>query len=165
MRGWPIRGIGVGGQPLAPFSSTALYNDRTGDMQLELNLEYRKDIATIIPNTLTLKGALFIDAGNIWNLRYNKNDGTEDSAQFRFKNIYKQFGVSAGTGFRLDFNNFLIRLDLGFRFKRPELFYVNDGWKVPSLSFNDFLGKIFARNQRQWRYENFNFSIGINYPF
>ena len=165
MRGWPIRGIGIGGQRLAPYTSTTAFNDRTGDMQLEGNIEYRYDIARIIPNTLTLRGALFIDVGNIWNLRYNKLDGTEDSAQFRFKNIYKQLGMSAGTGFRLDFNNFLIRFDLGFRFKRPELFYINDGWKAPSIGFNDFFRKIFARSEKQWRYENFNFSIGIDYPF
>lgn len=165
MRGWPIRGIGIGGQPLAPFSSSSLFNDRTGDMQLEANMEYRYDIFRIIPNTLTLRGALFVDAGNIWNLRYNKTDGTVDSAQFRFKNVWKQLGVSAGTGLRLDFNNFLIRFDFGFRFKRPDLFYINDGWKAPSIGFDDFFQKIFARSQKQWRYENFNFSIGINYPF
>ena len=165
MRGWPIRGIGVGGNPLAPFRNTLFYNDRTGDMQLEGNMEYRYDIIRIIPNTLTLRGALFVDAGNIWNLRYNKTDGTEDRAQFRFKNLYKQLGVSAGTGLRLDFNNFLIRFDFGFRFKRPELFYKNDGWKAPPIGFDNFLAKIFSRNERQWRYENFNFSIGINYPF
>jgi outer membrane protein assembly factor BamA len=165
MRGWPIRGIGIGGQPLAPFKSSNLFNDRTGDMQIEGNIEFRYTLIRIIPNTLTLRGALFVDAGNIWNLRYSKTDGTEDSAQFRFKNIWKQTGVSAGTGFRLDFNNFLVRLDLGFRFKRPEMFYVNDGWKAPNMGFNDFLGKIFSRSERQWRYENFNFSIGIDYPF
>lgn len=165
MRGWPIRGIGIGGQPLAPFNTTTLFNDRTGDMQIEGNMEYRYDIARIIPNTLTLRGALFVDAGNIWNLRYNKTDGTEDSAQFRFKNLWKQTGISAGTGFRLDFNNFLVRFDFGFRFKRPELFYVNDGWKSPNIGFDDFFKKVFARSERKWRYENFNFSIGINYPF
>ena len=165
MRGWPIRGIGIGGQPLAAYNSTSLFNDRTGDMQIEGNMEYRYDIARIIPNTLTLRGALFVDAGNIWNLRYNKTDGTEDSAQFRFKNIWKQLGVSAGTGLRLDFNNFLVRFDFGFRFKRPELFYLNDGWKAPNIGLDDFLKKVFARSEREWRYENFNFSIGINYPF
>lgn len=167
MRGWPIRGIGIGGQPLAPYNSATIFNDRTGDVQLEGNMEYRYDIARIIPNTLTLRGALFVDAGNIWNWHYNKNDGTPDSAQFKFnlRNIYQQLGVSAGTGFRLDFNNFLIRFDFGFRFKRPELFYINDGWKAPNIGFDDFFQKIFARSQRQWRYENFNFSIGIDYPF
>jgi outer membrane protein insertion porin family len=89
----------------------------------------------------------------------------EDSAQFKLKNLYKQLGVSAGTGFRLDFNYFILRLDLGFRFKRPELSYVNDGWKVPSIGFDDVFRKLFSKSEREWRYENFNFTIGISYPF
>ncbi|MEO8769169.1 MAG: BamA/TamA family outer membrane protein [Ferruginibacter sp.] len=169
MRGWPVRGIGPGGKPLTPFNSTKVFNDRTGDMQLEANLEYRYDIARIIPNTLTLRGALFVDAGNIWNLRNTKLDGTADTTQFMFKNIYKQLGVSAGTGFRLDFNYLVLRFDLGFRFKRPELYYENDGWKAPPVGFNDVLKKIFSRGPddeyRKWRYENFNFTIGIGYAF
>jgi len=168
MRGWPIRGIGRGSQPLAPYGNKK-FNDRTGDFQLETNLEYRFDIAQLIPNTLVLKGALFIDAGNIWNLRNSKPGGGKDSAQFEIKNLWKELGINAGTGFRLDFNYFILRFDFGFRFKRPELSYINDGWKVPALSFNDVLQKIFTKGpneeNRIWRYENFNFTIGINYPF
>lgn len=168
MRGWPIRGIGRGSQPLVPFSSKR-FNDRTGDMQLEANVEYRFNIAQLIPNSLVLKGALFVDAGNIWNLRNSKPGGGNDSAQFKFKNLYKELGVDAGAGFRLDFNYFVVRFDLGFRFKRPELSYINDGWKLPSLSFNDLIPKLFGRGKneeyRKWRYENFNFTVGISYPF
>lgn len=167
MRGWPVRGIGRGGQPLAGFSK--LFNDRTGDMQLEGNLEYRYDIARIIPNTLTLRGALFIDAGNVWNLKNSAPAGQTDSSQFKFSNLYRQLGVSAGTGFRLDFNYFILRIDLGFRFKRPELSYINNGWKLPPLGFDDVLKKIFTRGPdnvyRRWRYENFNLTVGISYPF
>ncbi|MEO6490605.1 MAG: BamA/TamA family outer membrane protein [Ferruginibacter sp.] len=170
MRGWPIRGIGIGGQAMAPYNNNStFYNNRTGDIQLEGNVEYRYDIARIIPNTLTLRGALFIDAGNIWNTRNSKLDGTTDTTQFKFENVYRQLGLSAGTGFRLDFNYFVVRFDLGFRFKRPELYYVNSGWKAPSIGFSDFLPKIFTRGPngeyRKWRYENFNFTIGISYPF
>ena len=169
MRGWPIRGIGVGGQPLPSYSKTSFFNDRTGDLQFEGNSEYRYDIARIIPNTLTLRGALFVDAGNVWNIRNSKTDGSTDTTQFKFKNFYKQLGVSAGTGFRLDFNYFVVRFDLGFRFKRPELYYQNSGWKIPSIGFDDLFQKIFTRGKddeyRRWRYENFNFTIGISYPF
>ncbi len=170
MRGWPIRGIGRGSQPLAPFSNTSNhFNDRTGDLQLEANAEYRFDIAQLIPNSLILKGALFADAGNIWNLRNSKPDRSTDSAQFKFKNLYKELGLDAGVGFRLDFNYFVVRFDLGFRFKRPETSYINDGWKIPALSFNDVFKKLFTRGKddeyRKWRYENFNFTIGISYPF
>jgi outer membrane protein insertion porin family len=167
MRGWPIRGIGAGGLPLPGYNKDNIFNDRRGDMQIELNAEYRYDIARIIPNLLTLKGAVFVDAGNVWNLRNSKTDGTTDSTQFKFKNLYQQMGLSAGTGFRLDFNYVVIRFDLGFRFKRPETSYVNDGWKLPPIGFNDFFGKLFSGGDenRRWRYENFNFTLGIGVPF
>ncbi|MBU3713779.1 MAG: hypothetical protein FGM46_02385 [Ferruginibacter sp.] len=170
MRGWPVRGIGPGGQELIPFSSTrTIFNDRTGDFQLELNAEYRFDIIQIIPNTLKLKGAVFTDIGNVWNLRNTKTDRNTDTTQISFKNFYRQIGIAAGTGLRFDFNYFIVRFDFGFRFKRPELFYINDGWKLPPIGFNDVLKKLFSRGEndeyRKWRYENFNFSIGIGYPF
>ena len=166
MRGWPVRGIGGGSQKLVDFK-TNIFNDRTADMQFETNVEYRYDIARIIPNTLTLRGAIFADIGNIWNLQNSKSDGTTDSTQFKLKNFYKELGVSAGTGFRLDFNYFILRFDFGFRFKRPELANINDGWRAPSVGFNDLFPKLFGRGDenRRWRYENFNFTIGISYPF
>jgi outer membrane protein insertion porin family len=165
MRGWPVRGIGRGSQPLTPYSQNNTFNDRTGDMQLEANFEYRFDIAQIIPNTLILKGVLFADAGNVWNLKNTKTNGTTDSAQFKFKNIGRDIGIAAGTGFRLDFNYVVLRFDLGFRFKRPELAYINNGWKSPAIGFDDAFGKLFKREFKQWRYENMNFTIGISYPF
>ncbi|MDO9374970.1 MAG: BamA/TamA family outer membrane protein [Ferruginibacter sp.] len=176
MRAWPIRGIGPGSKALAPYNSLAL-NDRTGDVRLELNGEYRYDIAQLIPNSLVLKGAFFIDAGNVWNFRNTNTNGGEDTLQFRFKNLYKQLGVSAGTGFRLDFNYFLIRFDLGFRFKRPDI-AENYGWKFPNITFSNLFrrgeeiadpanpGKtVNDERYRRWRYENFNFTIGLSYPF
>ena len=167
MRGWPIRGIGRGAQPLAPYESRQL-NDRTGDIRFEANFEYRYPIATIIPNSLSLRGAIFVDAGNIWNFNNTRVGGGYDSLQFSFRNFYKQLGVSAGTGFRFDFNYIILRLDLGFRFKRPEL-SENNGWKAPSIGLDDMWKKLFTRGPddiyRRWRYENFNFTIGLNYPF
>jgi outer membrane protein assembly factor BamA len=167
MRGWPVRGIGRGSQPLAAYDNNS-FNDRTGDIQLEGNFEYRYDIAQLIPNTLTLRGALFADIGNVWNMKNSKPSGT-DSAQFKFRNMYRDLGISAGTGFRLDFNYFILRFDFGFRFKRPEDAYHNNGWKVPAMSFNDFYKKIFYKGTndeyRKWRYENFNLTIGIGYSF
>lgn len=168
MRGWPVRGIGRGAQPLTPFGQNK-FNDRTGDIQFESNIEYRYTIAQIIPNSITLKGALFVDIGNVWNARNSKPGGGTDSTQFQFKNLYRELGMSAGAGFRLDFNYVVLRFDLGFRLKRPELSYINDGWKLPSMGFDDVLPKLFSKGTndeyRKWRYENFNMTIGINYPF
>lgn len=167
MRGWPIRGIGPGSKSLAPYDSRFL-SDRTGDLRLEINGEYRYNIAQIIPNTLVLKGVLFFDAGNVWNIRNTDPLNRYDSTQFKFKNLYKEFGLTLGTGFRFDFNYVVLRADFGFRFKRPEL-DKNDGWKAPSIGFNDLFKKFFKRGDndeyRIWRYENFNFTIGLNYPF
>ncbi len=176
MRGWPVRGIGRGSQPLTPFGQNK-FNDRTGDIQLESNIEYRYTIAQIIPNSVVLRGALFLDIGNVWNTRNSKPGGGTDSAQFQFKNLYKEMGVAAGAGFRLDFNYVILRFDLGFRIKRPDL-SENDGWQLPGVSFNNIFkrgeqvpdpnnpGGTYNDNRyKKWRYENFNMSIGINYPF
>lgn len=176
MRGWPIRGIGPGAKPLAPFGSVSL-NDRTGDVRLEMNGEYRYNIAQLIPNSLSLKGALFTDIGNVWNFRNTKPGGGADSLQFNLKTLYKQLGVTIGTGFRLDFNYFLIRFDLGFRFKRPDI-AADNGWQIPAISYrnlfkrgerirdpNDFSKTINDNRYRIWRYENFNFTVGLSYPF
>ena len=162
MRGWPVRGIGRGAQKLAPFAQS-IFNDRTGDIQLESNIEYRHDIARLIHDLLTLKGAVFVDIGNVWNFR--KASGAVDPAKFEFRNLYKEIGLSAGYGFRFDFNYLILRTDFGFRFKRPETSDINSGWKAPPIGFNDAFPKIFSRKYRQWRYENFNFTVGINYPF
>ncbi len=178
MRGWPVRGIGQGARPMPGYKTTT-FNDRTGDVKLEANYEYRYNIAQIIPNTLFLKGALFVDAGNVWNFRNTVSGGGEDSLQFVFKNLYKQLGVCAGTGFRFDFNYFLIRFDLGFRFKRPDI-AKNNGWQLPDITFNNLFkkgvnvpdlstadpnDKVNDERYKKWRYENFNFTIGISYPF
>jgi outer membrane protein assembly factor BamA len=176
MRAWPVRGIGRGAQPLAPYGANS-FNDRTGDIQLETNIEYRYNIAQLIPNSLVLKGAVFLDIGNVWNFRNSKPGGGIDSAQFQLKNLYKELGVAAGTGFRLDFNFFILRIDLGFRIKRPDV-SENDGWQIPGVSFNNLFKKgvrlpdpadptkTYNDNRyKKWRYENYNLTIGISYPF
>lgn len=176
MRGWPVRGIGRGSQLLAPFGENK-FNDRTGDIQLETNIEYRYTIAQLIPNTLILRGAFFVDIGNVWNSRNTKPGGGIDSTQFLFKNLYKELGVAAGTGFRLDFNYVVLRFDFGFRIKRPDI-SKDDGWQFPAISLNNLLKKgelvpdpsnpgnsVNDNRYKKWRYENFNFTIGINYPF
>lgn len=161
MRGWPIRGIGPGAKPLAPLNSFA-FNDRTGDIRFEANAEYRHDLFQVIPNTLILKWALFADIGNVWNFRNTKTGGGYDNLQFKFNKVYQQLGADVGTGFRFDFNYFIIRLDLGFRVKRPDI-VLNNGWQIPDITIQN-LFKGSAVN-KEWRNENFNFTFGLSYPF
>lgn len=168
MRAWPIRGIGPGSKSQSAYGPNKSLSDRTGDIRFESNIEYRKDIGQLIPNTLTLKWALFADIGNVWNFKNTQPDRSYDSTQFRLKNFYHDLGVNVGTGFRFDFNYVVLRFDFGFRVKRPEL-SENGGWKLPSIGFDDLWGKLFQKGPndeyRKWRYENFNFTIGLNYPF
>ncbi len=167
MRGWPIRGLGPGSKALAAHNSPT-FVDRTGDIRVEANLEYRRTLFQIIPNSLALKWAVFVDVGNIWNARNTAPGLAYDSAQFKWSlsRFYKELGVAGGFGLRFDFNYVLLRLDFGLRFKRPEL-SANDGWKAPNISFDEIYGKLFKKDDeyRKWRYQNFNFSIGLSYPF
>lgn len=164
MRGWPVQGVGVGGQKLAPYTiKSSRFNDRTGDIQLEGNIEYRFDVAPLFSNELMFKMAWFADVGNIWNFKNTRADGLPDTTQFQFKNLYKQLGVSSGLGFRFDFSYFLVRLDVAFRFKRPDLWTENAGWQIPSINFKNLFNS--AIENRIWRYQNFNATIGIDYPF
>ncbi len=165
MRAWPLRSIGPGSRPLDSRSGRGQFFSRSGDFIFEANAEYRYNIFTVIPNTFVVRGALFTDAGNVWNFR-NKSNLGNDTVVLQMKNFYRQLGVSAGTGLRLDFVGlFVIRLDFGLRVKNPSLPFskVNNGWRIPEVSWRNLFSSREAN--RQWRYENFNFSLGINYPF
>lgn len=162
MRAWPIRTLGQGGQAYPVYQvGGSRFNDRVGDVQIEANAEYRYDITPLFNNVVTLKGALFMDAGNVWAIKKDKTiTSGEDPKVFQFKNLYKQLAVGLGTGFRFDFNYFLVRFDFGFRFKKPDV-TENNGWRFPDIN----LKNLFTAKGREWRYENFNFTFGINYAF
>ena len=165
MRAWPLRSIGPGASPLDTRQGRSQFFSRSGDIILEANAEYRYNIATILPNTFVIRGALFTDIGNVWNFR-NKSNRTNDTVVLRMKNFYRDLGVSMGSGLRFDFVGlFLLRVDFGFRVKNPALPFSekNNGWRIPDINLANIFGNKEAN--RQWRYENFNFSLGINYPF
>ena len=165
MRAWPLRSIGPGARPLDSRTSRGQFFSRSGDIIFEVNAEYRYNIVTLIPNTAVIRGAFFVDAGNIWNFK-NKSNLGNDTVILQLKNFYRDLGVSVGSGIRIDLVGlFLLRFDFGLRVKNPALPFSekNNGWRIPNVT----LPNIFSKNDvnRQWRYENFNFSIGINYPF
>lgn len=165
MRAWPLRSIGPGASPREQRSGRNQFFSRAGDILFEANAEYRYNILTIWPNSLILRGALFVDAGNIWNFRNKSNIGN-DTVVFQLKNFYRDLSVSTGTGLRIDFVGlFLIRFDFGLRIKNPSFPFVkeNNGWRIPKTSLTNLYGR--REQDRNWRYENFNFSLGIGYPF
>jgi len=88
------------------------YNDLTGDIRLEGNLEYRFTISG------KLKGALFTDAGNIW---LYKEDASRPNGNFRFDTFLDEIAVSSGWGLRWDFTFLVARLDFAYTVRTPYL--------------------------------------------
>ncbi|MBI2283229.1 MAG: BamA/TamA family outer membrane protein [Bacteroidetes bacterium] len=123
MRAWGLRQLGLGSSKQSEASASAnSYRDRFGDFQLEANIEYRYPLATIAG--VKIGSALFADIGNIWNLKTNTID---PEAKFSFKNLGRDLAIGVGTGVRVDFSYFLIRLDLAYKVKDPARQY-NNGW-------------------------------------
>jgi outer membrane protein insertion porin family len=120
MRAWGLRQLGLGSSLLSDTSST--FRDRYGDMQLEANLEYRYPIAHF--SSVNINGAVFADAGNIWNIR---NDPNNPESQFNLSRLGKDIALGIGTGLRFDFSYFLIRIDFGLKMKDPARLE-NNGW-------------------------------------
>ncbi len=152
MRAWGLRQLGLGSSTLYD-SDTALstFRDRFGDMQLEANLEYRFPIATIAG--VKVASALFTDMGNVWNVKKNPGDPT---GTFKFENLYKDLAVSVGTGIRIDFSFFLIRLDWAYKVKDPARQY-NDGWMQKF--------QWFENRPNGLKVTNYAFQLGIGLPF
>lgn len=80
------------------------YVEQTGDIKLQLNLEYRPHLMG------SLYGAVFFDAGNVWTMHY---DAGRPGGYFRFKNLLKEMALGTGVGLRYDLGYFMIRLDWG----------------------------------------------------
>lgn len=101
MRAWDYRTLGPGSY-YNPKEENLRNDIRTGDVKLEMNLEYRGTLYKFI------KYGIFVDAGNIW---LTHKDEEMPNAEFQFKRFYKEIGLGAGAGLRFDFNFFIIRVD------------------------------------------------------
>ena len=135
VRGFTARTLGPGSFHEVESS----YIDQSGDLKLEGNLEYRFGISKIV------KGAIFLETGNIWLMNEDEN---RPGAKFEFNTFYRQLAVGSGVGLRFDFNFFVVRTDLGFPIRTP---YIEDdsNWLFGT-------GNIFS---------NALFYLAIGYPF
>ena len=131
IRAFTIRSIGPG-KYVAP-SSTYSYLDQTGDIKLEMNLEYRFNLFG------SLYGALFLDAGNIWLMEKDEN---RPDAEFRFDTFWRQLALGTGLGLRYDLDFFVLRLDLGVALHVPYDTTKSGFYNIPK--FSDGLGLHFA---------------------
>lgn len=125
VRGWSVRGLGPGS--FVGKDGRIDFINQTGDMKLDLNVEYRTHLFWKIG------GALFVDAGNIWTIRsYDDQSG----GQFRFDEFWKQLAVSYGMGFRLNFGYFILRFDMGMKAVNPAYTTTREHYPIvhPDLS-------------------------------
>ena len=108
IRAFAVRSIGPGSYHSESFATNGYY-DQTGTFRFEMNAEYRFPIVSL------LKGALFVDAGNIWLL---KNDESRPGAKIS-SDFLRQLALGTGLGVRLDMSMIVVRLDLGIGIHLP----------------------------------------------
>lgn len=122
--------------------------DQTGDAKLEGSAEYRFGIIGY------LKGAVFVDAGNIWLIR---EDTIRPGSAFHGNTFLKQIAVGSGAGLRLDVKYFVLRLDLAFPLRRqyPASKDGSSNWVIKEIDFTDPV----------WRKNNLVLNVAIGYPF
>ncbi|KAA9345855.1 translocation and assembly module lipoprotein TamL [Adhaeribacter soli] len=108
IRAFRARSIGPG---IYADSTNSGFFDQSGDIKLEMNVEYRFDLFRPY-----VEGALFVDAGNIW---LSKAIPEKPGAEFRFNQFYKQLAVGTGFGIRIDAQVVVIRFDVGIPVRVP----------------------------------------------
>jgi outer membrane protein insertion porin family len=134
LRGFQARSLGPGSyDPHTDVKANDFLPDESGDIKIEANIEYRPKLFSIV------RGALFVDAGNIWLLHSAGRAG----AGFG-KDFINNLAVDAGFGLRFDLSVLVLRTDLGYPLRTP---YLPEGQR---WGFNT-------------RYAVFNLAIG--YPF
>jgi outer membrane protein insertion porin family len=144
IRAFRARSVGPGSY-IPEDSETSFFIDRTGDMRLEVNAEYRFPILSLI------KGALFIDAGNIWLVEMSPE---MPGGQFHFDSFLEEIAIGGGFGIRIDASFFVLRFDIAFPLRKPFL-PPNERWVTDDIDFG---------SARWWK-DNLVFNIAIGYPF
>lgn len=159
IRGFGSYSVGPGSYP--GTSETEFY---TADLKLETSLEYRFSISK------SLKGALFVDAGNIWELKQNKDEEgniLKPGAQFKFDKFSKEIASSIGFGFRYDMDFIVFRIDLSHAMYDPSVGYLNPYYDNSIPGSQEFLSSPISHRWKlnQLRLKDVKLGIGIGYPF
>lgn len=143
LRAFQINSVGPGTYLQNPGNSGFL--QLGGDLKLEMNSEYRFTIYKYF------KGALFVDAGNVWLLKSNpENIGTP----FSISTFSDELAVGTGFGLRVDMSFFVLRFDLAMPMRKPWL-EENHRWVIKQINFGN----------STWRGENLVLNVAIGYPF
>jgi outer membrane protein assembly factor BamA len=142
VRGWSARTLGPGGYK--GNGDWIDFNNQSGDVRLNLNMEYRAKIWSFI------ELAAFIDAGNVWTVFDYK---AQPFGVFRWDEFYKQIALAYGVGLRMDFTFFIFRVDLGVKLYDPCRLYdgSNTQWRT-------------VPNGLRWK-DDMTLHFAIGYPF
>ena len=143
VRGWAARTLGPGSY--RGNGKLIDFNNQSGDIRLNLNVEYRVKVWSIF------ELAAFVDAGNIWTIFDYE---AQPYGVFRFSEFYKQIALAYGVGVRLDLSFFIFRVDFGVKLYDPSRLYGNlagTQWRTVGHGLN-------------WA-EDMSFNFAIGYPF
>ncbi|MDX5347269.1 MAG: outer membrane protein assembly factor [Hymenobacteraceae bacterium] len=139
IRAFRARSIGPGTYKI-PDELVQSFFDQTGDIKLETNIEYRFPISGFF------KGALFVDAGNIWLL---KESADRPGGEFKASDFLNELAVGTGFGLRVDVEFFVLRFDFGIPVRVPY-----EGGRNVISDFSPGLGD-----------NGFVLNIAVGYPF
>lgn len=109
IRAFTVRSLGPGSYR-SPEADNNGYFDQTGTFKFEVNTEFRFPIISV------LHGAVFVDAGNIWLLKADKD---RPGGLLQGRTFGKDIALGTGIGLRVDIGMMVIRGDLGFGLHAP----------------------------------------------
>ena len=130
IRSFGVRRIGPGAFNGSKLDRQSAFLMQNGDIKLVANLEYRTRLFG------NLNGAIFLDAGNVWNLKQVLIDTDEDdddevlflsavfnqlfaNTQFKPSKLLNQAALGTGVGLRYDLGFLVIRIDWGLALHSP----------------------------------------------
>jgi outer membrane protein assembly factor BamA len=133
MRAWNLRELGPGS-----YHGTLSNFESSGDIKWECNLEFRTPVYKKIFT------ALFLDLGNIWNIRKNVEI---PNGEFAWNRFYKELALDGGVGVRLDLSFLVLRMDVAATLRTPYL-DESERWRKHPVTWDEL-----------------HFRFGIGYPF
>lgn len=168
VRAWQARTLGPGNYNRSfirdeETRKNLTYLDQFGEIKVEGNLEYRFKLMNNFFGS-KLKGATFVDYGNVWRLDDNAN---VPGGKFEFDKFFNQLALGAGAGLRFDLQYFVFRFDVGAKIKDPQ-FTGSDNWVVRHLFSSDARREFkeeYIRTNSPDRYRFLQYNFGIGMPF
>jgi hypothetical protein len=168
VRAWQARTLGPGNYNRSVIKDeetrkNLTYLDQYGEIKFEGNLEYRFKLMNNFFGS-KLKGATFVDYGNVWRLDDNAN---VPGGKLEFDKFFDQLALGAGAGLRFDLQYFVFRFDVGAKIKDPQ-FSGSDNWVIKHLLSSSARKEFkdeYIRTNSPDRYRFLQYNFGIGMPF